>query len=117
VKSEDSLGNDYARSFFELTMADGDLAPVSPNRIASRIKVPVFLSAGHEDEIAPVEHTEMMEAALKAAGVPVETLYFKDEGHGIYKLAHKREFYGRLLTFLQKHIGGRAPVVVATQAK
>jgi dipeptidyl aminopeptidase/acylaminoacyl peptidase len=114
VKSEDSLGNDYLRRFFEQTMNDGDLTTVSPNRFAERIKVPVFLSAGHEDETAPVEHTEMMEAALKKAGVPVETLYFKTEGHGIYKLEHKREFYAQLLNFLHRHIGGRAPVVVAT---
>ncbi len=117
VKADDSMGNDYARRFFEETMNDGDLGPVSPNRIASRIKAPVFLSAGHEDEIAPVEHTEMMEAALKAAGVPVETLYFKTEGHGIYKREHRREFYAKLLTFLQKHIGGREPVVAASPAK
>jgi dipeptidyl aminopeptidase/acylaminoacyl peptidase len=117
VKSDDSLGNDYARRFFEETLNDGDLAAVSPNRIAPRIKVPVFLSAGHEDEIAPVEHTEMMEAALKAAGVPVETLYFKTEGHGIYKREHRREFYAKLLTFLQKHIGGREPVVAASSTK
>ncbi len=113
VKSEDSLGNDYARRFFEQTMNDGDLMLVSPNRLASKIKVPVFLSAGHEDETAPVEHTEMMETALKAAGVPVETLYFKTEGHGIYKRENRREFYGKLLRFFETHIGGRAPVVVA----
>lgn len=109
VKSDASLGNEYARRFFAETMNDGDLGPVSPNRIASRIKVPVFLSAGREDETAPVEHTEMMEAALKSAGVPVETLYFKTEGHGIYKRENRREFYVRLLTFLQQNIGGRPP--------
>jgi dipeptidyl aminopeptidase/acylaminoacyl peptidase len=114
-KSDKSLGNDYARRFFDETMNDGDLATVSPNRLASKIKVPVFLSAGHEDDNVPVEHTEKMEAALKAAGVPVETLYFKTEGHGIYKREHKREFYGRLLTFLQKNIGGRAPETVSVE--
>jgi dipeptidyl aminopeptidase/acylaminoacyl peptidase len=113
MRSEDSLGDDYARRFFADTLNDGDLATVSPNRFAERIKVPVFLSAGREDETAPVEHTEMMEAALKKAGVPVETLYFKTEGHGIYKREHRAEFYARLLTFLQRNIGGRAPVPVA----
>lgn len=116
-KSEDSLGNDYLRRYHEQVMNDGDLGPVSPNRLADRIKVPVFLSAGHEDGRVPIEQSEMMEAALKKAGVPVETLYFKTEGHGIYKLEHRREFYAKLLTFLQKHIGGRAPVVVAAAAK
>lgn len=77
----------------------------SPNRLADRIQVPVFLAAGGEDERAPIEHSKMMERALRTAGVPVETLYYPDEGHGFYKPEHKREFYKRLLAFLHKNIG------------
>jgi dipeptidyl aminopeptidase/acylaminoacyl peptidase len=117
VKADDATRNDYLRTFFSETFNDGDLTALSPNRLASKVTVPVFLSAGREDETAPVEHTEMMEAALKAAGVPVDTLYFQDEGHGIYKLGNRRKFHAHLLTFLQKHLGGRAPVVVATATK
>lgn len=113
-KSEDSLGNDYLRRYHEEVMNDGELGPLSPSRIADQIKVPVFLSSGHEDSRVPIKHSEMMETALKKAGVPVETLYFKTEGHGIYKLEHRREFYAKLLMFLQKNIGGRAPVVAAS---
>jgi len=68
--------------------------------------VPVFLAAGGEDEIAPVEHTRMMEAALKKAGVPVESLYYDTEGHGFYTEPHQREYYTRLLAFLSRHLGG-----------
>lgn len=81
------------------------LAAVSPNRIANRIKVPVFLAAGGEDETAPIEHTEKMERALKQAGVPVETLYYRTEGHGFYTREHQREFYKKLLAFLDRNIG------------
>jgi len=81
------------------------LAATSPNRQASGIKVPVFLAAGGEDFIAPVEHTRRMENALRQAGVPVETLYYPKEGHGFYEIAHRREFYVRLLGFLDRHIG------------
>lgn len=84
---------------------EDSLAAISPNRIADRIKVPVFLAAGGEDEVAPIEHSEKMERALKAAGVPVETLYYRTEGHGFYTDEHQREYYTRLLAFLQKHIG------------
>ena len=73
--------------------------------MAARIKVPVFLAAGGEDVIAPIEHSKKMERALKAAGVPVETLYYDTEGHGFYLEAHNREYYTRLLAFLDKHIG------------
>jgi dipeptidyl aminopeptidase/acylaminoacyl peptidase len=85
--------------------SEDSLAAVSPNRIANRIKVPVFLAAGGEDEVAPIEHSEKMERALKAAGVPVETLYYRTEGHGFYTDEHQREYYTRLLAFLQRHIG------------
>ena len=90
-----------------------DVAKVSPNRLADQIKVPVFLAAGGEDERAPIQHTEMMEKALRKAGVPVEAVYYPTEGHGFYKLENEREFYGKLLSFFQKHIGGRAPVMAA----
>ncbi|GAA4861932.1 alpha/beta hydrolase family protein [Luteimonas vadosa] len=81
------------------------LGAVSPNRMADRIKVPVMLAAGGEDERAPIEHSKMMEKALVAAGVPVETLYFPREGHGFYVEANRKAYYSKLLSFLGKHIG------------
>ncbi|MEO8366839.1 MAG: S9 family peptidase [Pseudoxanthomonas sp.] len=82
------------------------LATVSPNRMADRIKVPVFLAAGGEDEIAPMAHSTMMERALGKTGIPVETLYYKTEGHGFYTEPHRLEFYRKLLAFLGKNLGG-----------
>ncbi|MBA3487562.1 MAG: S9 family peptidase [Lysobacter sp.] len=82
------------------------LAAVSPNRLAAQIKVPVFMAAGGEDEVAPIVHTEMMEKALRQAGVPVETLYYPTEGHGFYMEANRLEYYTKLLAFLSRHIGG-----------
>ena len=83
------------------------LGAVSPNRMADRIKVPVFLAAGGKDERAPIEHSHLMEQALKSAGVPVETAYFPTEGHGYYDPANRREYYTRLLAFLGTHLGGK----------
>ena len=82
------------------------MAAVSPTNMADRIKVPVFLAAGGEDERAPIAHSELMERRLKAAGVPVETLYYRTEGHGFYKEEHEREYYTRLLAFFHRHLGG-----------
>lgn len=90
------------------------LAAVSPTRMADRIKVPVFLAAGGEDEVAPIEHSRLMERALRSAGVPVETLYYDTEGHGFYKPERKREFYTRLLAFLSRSLGGRVATAPAS---
>ncbi len=91
------------------------LADVSPVNLASRIKVPVFLAAGGEDERAPIEHTKKMAAALQKANVPVETLYYNTEGHGFYTLEHRREYYTRLLGFLSRALGGQTAAAVPAQ--
>lgn len=66
----------------------------------------MFLAAGGKDERAPIEHSERMEKALKAAGVRVQTLYFATEGHRFYTEEHRRAFYTQLLDFLAPHLGG-----------
>lgn len=83
-----------------------EMGAISPTALADRIKVPVFLAAGGKDRRAPVDHTERMEKALKNAGVPVEALYYPNEGHGFYAEEHRREYYTRLLAFLSRHLGG-----------
>ncbi|MBO9738334.1 prolyl oligopeptidase family serine peptidase [Xanthomonas axonopodis pv. begoniae] len=82
------------------------LAARSPLNLANQIKVPVFLAAGGKDERAPIEHTKCMERALKGAGVPVESLYFPNEGHGFYTEPHRRDYDTRLLAFWSKQLGG-----------
>jgi len=85
-----------------------ELGKVSPVNQAASIKVPVFLAAGGEDERAPIEHSERMEKALRAAGVPVETMFIRTEGHGFYTTEHQTAFYQKLLAFLSTNIGGGA---------
>ncbi|WP_282297838.1 S9 family peptidase [Stenotrophomonas sp. PS02289] len=89
------------------------LGAVSPVNLAGSIKVPVFLAAGGEDQRAPEQHTKRMEAALKKAGVPVESLYYPTEGHGFYTDPHRREYYSKLLAFLSRSLGGQTAAAAA----
>ncbi|MEI2260966.1 S9 family peptidase [Stenotrophomonas indicatrix] len=91
-----------------------DLVERSPVNLAAQVGVPVLLAAGREDQRAPVVHTERMEAALKQAGTPVQALYYKNEGHGLYNLANLRDYYGHLLAFLSRSLGGATAQVTAT---
>ncbi|HHA2412824.1 TPA: alpha/beta hydrolase family protein [Stenotrophomonas maltophilia] len=93
------------------------LGAVSPVNLAERIRVPVFLAAGGQDKRAPIQHTERMEAALKRAGTPVESLYYKTEGHGFYTQAHRSEYYGKLLAFLSRSLGGKTATTAAADGK
>ncbi|MFC4727866.1 alpha/beta hydrolase family protein [Coralloluteibacterium thermophilus] len=93
------------RTFLRDALGSQDLAAHSPTRLADRIRVPVFLAAGGADKRAPVDHTEAMARALEEAGVPVETLIYRTEGHGFYGRENRLEYYRRLLDFFDAHIG------------
>jgi len=106
----------YGKTFlYEWLGEPAKLAATSPVNLADRIKVPVFLAAGGEDERAPIEHSKKMAAALQKAGVQVQTLYVDTEAHGFYTLEHRRQFYSQLLAFLSKSIGGQTAATAAAQ--
>jgi len=99
IRPADDAARGYANSAQPGQLAQGlrgedtaALAAASPSRLAERIKTPVFLTDGGDDEIAPIEHTRMMEAALRKAGVPVESLCSSTEGHGFFTEPHQREY-------------------------
>ncbi|WP_102944060.1 prolyl oligopeptidase family serine peptidase [Stenotrophomonas sp. VV52] len=106
-------GMNYLRNW--LGPVEG-LAARSPVNLADQVRVPVFLAAGGEDKRAPIQHTKKMEAALQRAGSPVESLYFKTEGHGFYTMEHRREYYTKLLAFLSRSLGGET-ATTATPAQ
>ena len=84
------------------------LGEVSVVALAARIKVPVLIAAGGEDERAPILHSKKMEKALKQAGGRVETRYYDTEGHGFYTLKHRQEYYTQLLAFLARNLPQQA---------
>lgn len=80
------------------------LADISPTSLATKIRVPVFRPRAERTRSPAGAHREDGKA-LKAAGVPVEALYVRTEGHGFYAEENRRTYYNRLL-FLSRHLGG-----------
>lgn len=103
-------------TFLNEWIGSEDLEANSPVNLAERIRVPVFLAAGAEDERAPPEHTRAMARALERVGRPAEVTIYEREGHGYYLLANRRDYYRRLLTFLDRHLGAAAATPVAAGA-
>lgn len=110
-KKGDIKRRDAGTNYLELAIGrdQAELAANSPAKLAARIKVPVFLVHGENDERAPFAHAKAMRAALQAAGTDPEWMAVNDERHGFYDEGNNVEFYGRLLAFLGKHIGPGAP--------
>jgi dipeptidyl aminopeptidase/acylaminoacyl peptidase len=88
----------------------------SPNKLVDRIKTPILLVAGGEDERAPAEHSKVFHTSLQRAGKTSELLIDPDEGHGFYKLDSRQEYYGRMLAWFDRYIGKKAAAAPAAQA-
>jgi dipeptidyl aminopeptidase/acylaminoacyl peptidase len=78
----------------------------SPIHFVDRLRVPVILFQGLEDEVVPPSQAETMVAALKQNGIPHAYLAFEGEQHGFRRseteircLEAELYFYGRILGF------------------
>ena len=77
----------------------------SPLKRASAIRVPVLLVHGDLDQNVGVLESERMDAALRAAGTPVEFLHYKTLDHQLEDSAARKEMLTRVGALLEKTIG------------
>ena len=101
---------------FEARYLDGLVGPYpearavyeerSPINHVDRIRSPLIVFQGTEDEIVPPNQSEMIVEALRDNGVPVAYLAFEGEQHGFRRaetvvtvLGSELVFYGRVLGF------------------
>jgi dipeptidyl aminopeptidase/acylaminoacyl peptidase len=114
VADAETLATDTHK--FESRYLDGLIGPYpeqkqlyyerSPIHFVERLRAPVILFQGLEDEVVPPSQAETMVAALEQNGVPHAYLAFAGEGHGFRRseteircLEAELSFYGRILGF------------------
>ncbi|WP_435195779.1 S9 family peptidase [Natronomonas sp. EA1] len=79
------------------------LEAISPINHADEIRAPLFVLHGANDPRVPIGEAEQI-AAEASKHVPVETLIFEDEGHGISRRENRIEAYSRIVAFLDTHV-------------
>lgn len=77
----------------------------SPLYNLDKLKAPVFIIHGEEDERVPVIHAERLREELTKRNHPFEWMLKEDEGHGFYRPENNVERWQRMLAFFEKHIG------------
>jgi dipeptidyl aminopeptidase/acylaminoacyl peptidase len=114
VADAETLATDTHK--FESRYLDGLIGPYpeqkqlyherSPIHFVERLRAPVILFQGLEDEVVPPSQAETMVAALEQNGIPHAYLAFAGEGHGFRRaetqircLEAELYFYGRILGF------------------
>lgn len=109
----DIPGRVEGRSFLERVLGDrradaADIAARSPVNHVANIKTPLYVAHGHKDERVPMTQFNALTRALDRAGIPHETLVFRNEGHSLSDPDNRVKYYRELLAFLDKHTGGTA---------
>ena len=84
------------------------LKATSPLEQAARIRQPLLLAYGTDDQRVPLYHGEKFYAAVKAGNPNVEWITYEKEGHGWELVPDRIDFWTRVEKFLAKNIGPQA---------
>ncbi|WP_130650984.1 S9 family peptidase [Egicoccus halophilus] len=81
------------------------LLEASPITYVDRLRAPLFVVHGANDPRVPLSEAEQLHAVLEERGVRSELLVYKDEGHGLSKLANRIDCYPKVVAFLHEVLG------------
>jgi dipeptidyl aminopeptidase/acylaminoacyl peptidase len=79
------------------------LSSLSPANLASKVTAPVLLIHGTDDTIVPIEQSQKMQAALKAAGKSVDYLVLQGEDHWMSKGQTRTQMVKASIEFVLKN--------------
>ena len=80
------------------------LERISPGNQLEQIQAPLIVIHGANDPRVPLSETLQLVEKLETRGVPVETMIFDDEGHGLIKLKNKLQAYPAVISFLERYL-------------
>ena len=78
----------------------------SPLSYVGQVKAPLLSLQGENDIRVPAGQAREVEAKLKAQGVPSETIFYPDEGHGFQKREHQTDALERTVAWFDKYLKG-----------
>jgi len=102
----DSEGYKYwLKSIGDPAVDRARILAVSPVKLAAAIKVPVLLLHGTDDDIVPIEQSQLMAKALTKAGRATEVVRVEHEDHPSWSDAHEMFALRKIGQFLSENLG------------
>lgn len=87
----------------------------SPIRHVARVRTPVMLVHGQDDNNVPTSEAEQFFIALRDAGVESELVIYPRSGHGIRETAQRVDFLRRSIAWYERHFASTSTVRAAGQ--
>jgi dipeptidyl aminopeptidase/acylaminoacyl peptidase len=81
------------------------IAAISPITHTDRVKSPILLVHGDEDDIVPYEQSVAMKRALERSGRPTQLITLEDEGHSGWSDENQATVLSAIGQFLRANIG------------
>lgn len=83
------------------------LEELSPITHVDRLRAPLLVIHGRNDPRVPVGEAEQIHAVARHRGLAGDLIVYDDEGHGLAKLANRRDAYTRVTRFLHETLDRR----------
>ncbi len=80
------------------------LEKISPSNNAGKIRSALFVAQGENDPRVPASEARQIVEAVKGNGIPVWTMFAKDEGHGFRKKNNRDYFMWATILFFQEYL-------------
>jgi dipeptidyl aminopeptidase/acylaminoacyl peptidase len=82
---------------------DASLNAISPAKLADRADAPILLIHGKDDTVVPIGQSQAMQAALRAAGKPVEMVTLPNEDHWLSREQTRISMLTAAIAFVEKY--------------
>ncbi len=80
------------------------LEATSPVNFANKIKIPILLIHGTDDQVVPVKHSQVMAAALTKQNKQVNYIELEDANHHLSNQGHRIKTLEAMTEFFAKHL-------------
>ncbi len=93
----------WRRSMGVSGASDPKIAEFSPIKHVAAVQGPLMLIHGREDTTVPLEQSELMAKAMRAAGKPVELVILEKETHHIEEASTRTKMLQAMIGFLERN--------------
>ena len=95
----------YVRAFRERVEGEErqDLDAISPLQQAERLRTPVLIAHGVNDQVVPANQSQQLAEALRRHNASVESVFYRKSGHGFTDRNEAADYNRRVAAFLARH--------------